>query len=263
MRKNLLKEMSMSLPKIYVINLAHSNERREFMTAQLAAVGIDAEFFAAVNGRNMSEVEIARVYDHAAAQGTDWGELNQGEIGCALSHRGVWQSLLDSGEAGAVVLEDDVRLDPDFLKVLRSLPAKTKDGDVVLFNTGPEQLYELDRQSLEGGRELVWVNQAMYRACGYYMTPLAARRLLKKSMPIWFPIDFWYSRPGFRGVTPIKLVRPPIVEPREQDECPSEIGGRERQLQSVPRRVRKGLRAKWRSLRLKLKNGYLCPPEKR
>ncbi|QEL66351.1 glycosyl transferase [Oryzomicrobium terrae] len=252
----------MNFPRIKIINLPRSEERRRHMASVLDKQGVTGEFFPAVDGRLMTDEQIAQVYRADLAQKTNWGVLNRGEIGCALSHRALWQELVVSGETGWIILEDDVELLPEFTQVVSALVPKIKNGDVVLFSVGPSELYAFGQEALPAGRRLAWVNQALYLACGYYITPLAAQRLLEKSMPIWFPIDFWYSTPGFKGVTPIKIVSPPLLRQLDDAQCPSDIGGRTDQRIAAAQGKRRGaLRQVWRQFRLKMKNKYLVTPE--
>ena len=39
-------------------------------------------------------------------------EMSSGEIGCTLSHRACWQHILDTGAQYALIVEDDLSLDP-------------------------------------------------------------------------------------------------------------------------------------------------------
>lgn len=39
--------------------------------------------------------------------------IGNGEIGCGLSHRKCWQHIVDSGAGYALIVEDDLQIDPD------------------------------------------------------------------------------------------------------------------------------------------------------
>lgn len=232
------------------------------MAAQLDGLGLAHEFFRAVDGRALSEDEVAVCYSPTRAATTGWKELSRGEIGCALSHQGVWQALVDSGDAGWVVLEDDAVLAPEAPAVMAALPSLARDGDVLLLVPGPEQSYAFRQQSLPSGHRLAYVNQLQFLATGYYITPLAARRLLAATRPLWCPIDWWYSSPGLKGVTPIRIVLPAVVRPRPEEQNPSEIGGREtkRARPATRRGWRPGWYESYRRWRIRIKNRYLRRP---
>lgn len=58
-------------------------------------------------------------------------ELTRGAIGCFLSHRGVWQRLLESDAPAALVLEDDTIISPDIGHVLDNIFIPS-DTDILL-----------------------------------------------------------------------------------------------------------------------------------
>ncbi|GAA5784513.1 glycosyltransferase family 25 protein [Chitiniphilus shinanonensis] len=212
-------------PRIVVINLGSANTRRQQMSEELGRFGMEFEFFPAVDGRLLDSETLARHYDALRAATTPWGHLTVGEVGCALSHRAVWQLLVDSGEPGWIVFEDDSQISADFPEVAAALPGTVRPGEVAAFVQTNANTYYWHSRSL-ANRKLVYVNQAFYCATGYYITEKAARKLLAASNPIWFPIDCWYTSPGFRGITPILAVWPPIVSSREENQAPSQIGFR-------------------------------------
>ena len=87
---------------IYVINLARSPDRRIAMAAKLRGSKASIEFFDAIDGsavdRNL----------FLMANG-----LSDGEVGCYLSHVGVWKMLVESKFDSALILEDDVDCQDD------------------------------------------------------------------------------------------------------------------------------------------------------
>lgn len=58
-------------------------------------------------------------------------ELTRGAVGCLLSHRGVWESLVRSDSPAALVFEDDSIMDPDLGSVIERL-AVPGDADILL-----------------------------------------------------------------------------------------------------------------------------------
>lgn len=252
--------MNTEIPRIVVINLQASIDRRRTMEAHLCELGLSPTFFDAIDGRKLSEEDVATVYDNERAKTTHWGALTRGEIGCALSHRAVWENLIASGDRGWLVLEDDAVLAADVPSWLRQLPGLVQDGDVVPFVHTNKMPYRFNRQKL-GDRWLVYVNQGFYRATAYYVTPLAARRLLLASLPLWFPIDFWYGTPGYKGVTPIRAIWPAAVGARDEDMESSTIGVRQALESKSTNRKRKGwLRSKISFARRYLKNRFFLRP---
>lgn len=57
-----------------------------------------------------------------------------GEIGCYMSHIGVWRSFLDSQYEIALVLEDDVVFHKDFLVALHEAVKSSTKWDMLKLN---------------------------------------------------------------------------------------------------------------------------------
>ena len=115
--------MANAFPPIIVISLGRVAERRAAMQRELA--GFDFEFFEAVDGNALDE----SVYRHRMQ--TEWWklmrgrQLSPGEIGCFLSHYGVWQRIVETGTPFALILEDDARLEDTFADRVEELMGMT------------------------------------------------------------------------------------------------------------------------------------------
>ena len=95
--------------KIFVIS-AKGSERRQYITDILSGLNIQFQFFDANMGDNLSDEEIASVYDDQAAQKqrTLQRSLIKAEIGTTLSHLGVCKQILSQDLDSAVIFEDDI-----------------------------------------------------------------------------------------------------------------------------------------------------------
>jgi glycosyl transferase family 25 len=250
--------MSSITPKIVFINLAESTERRVQIEAHLAGLGLKGCAFSAIDGRKLSTDEVAAVYDAKRAESTEWGALTRGEIGCALSHRAIWRELIDSGDRGWLVIEDDILLAPDVPDWLGKLADLANDGDVIPFVKTSSTPYFFHRAKLDS-RWLVYPNQSFIGATAYYITPLAAQRLLQASTPIWFPIDCWYSSPGFKGVTSVRAVWPEAVSLCDDTVEASTIGHRQAHTPKIHKQ-KNWLRKNISNARRYLKNRFFNTP---
>lgn len=248
--------------RTFVISLADASQRRQHMESQLSNLGIGFEFRQAVNGANLSDHEIKQVYNVDEAKQTSWGKLNKGEIGCALSHIGLWKKIVDENISSALIFEDDAVISPDLNSVLAGVEQMLKPNDVVNLGATSTPNFYFFQRHLPGDHRLVYVNQAFYNAHAYIITKGAAARLSKKALPLAAPIDFWYSDIGFRGVTPIRAIVPALAEQASLSDLPSQIGGRQRQLSgsSSNNKQRSWLRQKIRQIRLGLKNRFFNWP---
>lgn len=118
---------------IWLINLPRDQARRERMEAQLAAMGLTAALFPAVDGR-AEEARLLRKADPQAYARNMGSPLLPGKLGVFASHLAVWEAFLASPHKVALVLEDDVVFHDDFLQALDTALANADLWDLVRFN---------------------------------------------------------------------------------------------------------------------------------
>src|SRR3984957_7733491 len=109
-----------TFPPVFVINLEKSADRRADMYARLEPLHIDYSFFKAVNGHAL-DIDTLPAYDKTRRRLFFGRDLTKGEIGCLLSHKAVYQHMVDNNINRAIVLEDDVSIEPDFPQVIREI----------------------------------------------------------------------------------------------------------------------------------------------
>lgn len=102
----------MTPPVLFVVSLAGS-PRRGAMARRLAQWPGAWSFVDAVDGRALSPQELEVAYDEARAVRTCGRPLSLPEIGCALSHRRVYEIIAQRNLAAALVLEDDAEFGPE------------------------------------------------------------------------------------------------------------------------------------------------------
>src|SRR4051812_12010733 len=105
--------------KIFVISLKTAQQRRAQIDTQLKRLGLCYEMVDAVDGRVLTEEELKAVTDYERVQG-DRKWLNNGAIGCALSHIKAYRRIVETGAPYALVLEDDALLQENFLSFLQA-----------------------------------------------------------------------------------------------------------------------------------------------
>jgi len=191
----------------WVINLESAPGRRERIGTQLEALGIPYRIFPAVDGRKLSDEAMRARYDERAAI-RYYRPLSRGELGCALSHVGVYRQMLDSGAPFGLVLEDDAAPGAELPSVLEAL-SKQLDPDqpAVVLLTHVDKYTRWGSRPLGADRKLVNRYGEWWRAHGYVVTRGAARRLLAGLDPVWCAADFW-SAFERRGMVDVKAVVP-------------------------------------------------------
>lgn len=97
--------------KTLIINLKTSLHRKTYMQNVLHKYPfLEVSFVDAVDGRIMSETEKQVSFSQHKALSRYGRNLNSGEIGCTLSHRKCYETLLNSKENFSLILEDDISI---------------------------------------------------------------------------------------------------------------------------------------------------------
>jgi len=193
---------------VYVINMADNTARLAACDAALSAQGIAFQRFEAVNGRDLPEGDLAKVYDPAANQHKARHPLIGGEIGCYLSHIGLWKRIVASDAPGAIILEDDFAASDDLAVVLAAVSADQGGWDMVkLFSRRPSARM-IERRPLDDRHDLARPYQIPNTTLGYALRREAAQRLLQGALPIARPIDEDHKRFWEHGLS-VWMVQPP------------------------------------------------------
>ena len=174
----------------FVINLAKSKDRRAYISSHFKELGIDFEFFDAVDGRGLSEGYIESVCDLKKAVKT-WKPLTRGEIGCSLSHIGVYEKMIDESISEAIIFEDDVVVGSDFKKIIENRHAwMTKGADLILLGHRSPGMLRVQKtipiDEIHSVGKMYFIAGGTH---GYYITKRGAEKILKKNKPILKPID--------------------------------------------------------------------------
>ena len=106
--------------KVLVMTVARFKERHERVKERLA--GIDFEFFFGADKNELDEKAIQLIYhykpENTLAVRQVFPSLNTGEIACSLSHRMIYQAMLDNNWQRVLIFEDDVVPDYSTLSLL-------------------------------------------------------------------------------------------------------------------------------------------------
>lgn len=157
---------------IYYINLAARTDRRAFMEAQLAGLGLVGKRIEAVTPADLSDEELDQYCNPHRAH-----FLRRKELACTKSHERAWQAIIDAGDQRALVLEDDAELSARLPAFLAGLDQH--DVDIVrLEATGPTiRVFPAVAPAI-AGIELRPFRSTPMGAAGYILKAGAARHLL-------------------------------------------------------------------------------------
>jgi glycosyl transferase, family 25 len=161
--------------QVFVINLARSVDRLSFMTDQL---GPNFERIEAVDGKALP--------DALADQFANPGDLGAGEIGCYASHLLAAGQIVARSLPYAIILEDDVELDPDFLETVEISVRLLPQWDVISLSGAKQRPHV--RLAEVGNRHLVRFLRFPKTTAAYVLSNAGSRKLLAPR-PRFRPVD--------------------------------------------------------------------------
>ncbi len=206
-----------AFPPIWIISLSRSADRRAIMADHMKRLGLPYEFVDAVDGSKLSAEELAAVYSREEAVRHLGRPLTRGEIGCSLSHLEACRRLIDSGLEEAIVLEDDVILDPALESVMERRRLLPDGWDLVHLHVGDpghEPIVSIwGKRSLGGSHRAVRFTTQVDGAYGYLLRRGAAERILKHGYPVWLAADH-YTGGDRRSKMDLNIygIDPPLVQ---------------------------------------------------
>lgn len=186
--------------RAFVISMPRSTDRRSAMQQKLQRSGLQFEFFDALEGAKIDRAQ----YPAGRA-------LTNAELGCYLSHVGVWRRIAELPLDGALVLEDDVSVVDDIEALCRELARLPVQPDMVRVSSlkpprGPKIF------GLSAGRNLLLARINPSGLQGYWLTPAGARRLLACWETPTRPIDKVVDRYWQHGLKVLLLDQPAVWE---------------------------------------------------
>ena len=197
--------------KTYVINLDHRTDR--LAAAQVAINNMGIKNFIrvpAIDTRSQINFPKEQVLDESMAairrgHRLEHHELTTGAVGCYLSHMKCWSLLKDSGDAFALILEDDVvfnNTSEDFDRIVSIGQAELADGlDILLLGhtfdfVEPERTMSVDK---------------FYCTHAYLISALACDKLLRLALPMKCQLDSFMSKLNHDQVLRTKAMLPLFV----------------------------------------------------
>ncbi len=234
----------MSVP-IYVINLERDRARREYMQSTLAALGLAAEFVPGVDGKHLSAAELA-LYDRKRCLHVYGSDMRPGEIGCYLGHYRLYQRLLREGVKLALILEDDVRLDPSLPAIMAEIETmELNDWSIIHLRSGRGKVYHAEGAAFKGhslaqfstGHQLHLLRTHILSGGAYFISQQGLRRMVEFGGRIFLPIDHTMDRYWENGILPM-VVRPlPVHHNNEFESSIGTHGQDERETYPLPDRL--------------------------
>ncbi len=228
---------SRNIMKIFIINLARSKDRKEYMQGQVDKIGLDCEFFSAIDGRNLdrkwlSKIAKSKFYNQITARAGFAKNHSNNEIACFASHFSLWQKCIELNEP-IIVLEDDVILGPYFKKSITTLEKYLDKLQyirlVVLLKY---------RKKIQLADDLYLYPHFPSGTQGYAITPKAAKLLIGHAKKWHEPVDMYMDLSLIHGLRAY-CVNPQAIG---ESELSSEIGTVDRKYLPKPVGITKLIR---------------------
>ncbi len=186
------------------------------MEKQLSKMGLPFEFFDAVIGSSLSEEEILKYYDKEFYMNRPY-YINEGMIGCTLSHYFIYQKIVNEKIPLTLILEDDMLLKKDLPEVLESLEKLVKGDEVIMLfyqSYDPINLSSHNVNDLPLKYKLYQVAemQRLRSTAGYIISYEAAKSMLNNLLPYSSLPDAWKKYYDDGNINGIRVVYPLILE---------------------------------------------------
>ena len=181
--------MNNQLPLIWVISLPRSTDRRAHIIQHLTEHKLSFEIIDAIDGRQLTSEQLAH-YDARQTVQNLGREMVPAEIACALSHRSLYQRMVDQNLDEVLILEDDAVLQYGFLAALGHRSSFPTDWELVLLchNRAIDSAWY--HHPLVEHFKVVRFARRVMSSAGYLLKQSAARKLLAAGHPVCVPSDF-------------------------------------------------------------------------
>ena len=195
---------------VFVINLDRSTQRLAEMTQRLEQLDLPFTRMSAVYGASLTDQELNRHYSSALNKRVYRRPLSAAEIGCYLSHRNIWQTMVDDNLTMALILEDDAELGAQLPAALATVENLTRPWDVIKLYE-PQIKKPLARSiPLNQDFSLCQYKKIPSTSTGYMVSLAGAAKLLRARELFGRPVDddiqfYWEYSGEVYGVKPYPI----------------------------------------------------------
>jgi len=206
--------------KSFVITLPEAKGRQHHMIAMLGAQGIEFEFFEAVDGRTF-DVPSHPVYNVTKRRMFFGRDMTGGEIGVLLSHRGIYQKMVDEAIDLALVFEDDAVVNDDFAAVVQALRDGQQDFELIRFLGSKKnaRVKQYIKRPLLGEYVISRMQTTPGGAHAYMITLEGARKMLRILSRVYLPIDTLQGHNWLNGLRAYMVQKPGFaMQDAQQDQ---------------------------------------------
>ena len=167
---------------IFVISLDIATQRRADIEAQMTREGLSFTYIDALDGRNGLPPEYEHLVDREGTVALHGYPMGDGEFACAISHQMVYRRIIDEGLPGAIVLEDDAILTPQFVDFYRN--GGYLSAEVIQLFCFAARIWRGPGRAIAPGVHLHRLAENAFMTVGYTMSRKAADFMIRKSVPL-------------------------------------------------------------------------------
>lgn len=165
---------------IFIINMKCSSERWESTSSNLKELGLSVTRFDATVGCELSEDEIKLWYDPVANRKHHHRNLTIGEIGCYISHKRIWQKMVEEKIPHCLILEDDLCIDETLPSVLQHIDQLRGWEMIKLFDSRNKGF--IDSKTLDSNTSIGNFLKVPNCAAAYALSLSGAKKLLQRKL---------------------------------------------------------------------------------
>lgn len=194
----------------FVITLQRASQRQQQVQRIIETCPVQCKVAAAVDGSSLTDEQRSAIYCRKVHEPRYPFELSAGEIGCFLSHRNLWQSMVDHSIPMALIVEDDIEFQlPMFDQTLKFAAQNARPGDYIQFQV--RNLFKTESE-LTGAIQLIDPPVVPLRTSAQLVTLDAAARLLAASQRIDRPVDTFVQMKWVTGINVRVAVPSNVIE---------------------------------------------------
>jgi glycosyl transferase, family 25 len=176
--------------KMFIVHLQRSKGRKAQVQDLVSKAPYTTQVVDAVDGSKLTQAEISSCYSQTSQLQPAYPfALNVGEMGCFLSHRKVWQEIVDQGLDAGLIFEDDVHIDPSVFEPACALAARhVEKFGYIQFQVRKviDQGHVLEK---DDGVKIVQPQVTPLRTSAQFVSRNAAKKLLDLTRKFDRPID--------------------------------------------------------------------------
>jgi glycosyl transferase family 25 len=184
---------------VFVLTLSKEKGRQQNMEEQLKSMNIPFEFVFGVDGRKMPSEKLLEVYNEKKCNryyfnkyGRKERGMVRGEICCALSHKLIYNKMVENNINRAVVFEDDILIHSDFLFIKKNLQKLPLNNYIIKFDIAHDvQAVPWHKITINDNYYIQHILSPVALTWGYYIDIKAARNMLRQLQEIFLVIDEW------------------------------------------------------------------------